>query len=134
MRLIAGLDRPDKGPIRLDQVVLSDDSRQLRVPLRSRRIGMIFQEDLLFPHLDVFHNVAFGLADQPRPAARARVDEVAELCGISRLLNARWQRFRGASGSESAWRGPWPLVPGCYFATSRSQRLIWSRASCCSSG
>lgn len=87
LRLIAGLDRPDKGYIRLDQVVLFDDSRQLRVPLRSRRIGMIFQEDLLFPHLDVFHNVAFGLADQPRPAARVRVSEVAELCGISGLLD-----------------------------------------------
>src|SRR4051812_1955479 len=53
LRLIAGLDRPDSGRIQLGADRLFDSSAGIDRPLRARRVGMIFQDDLLFPHLSV---------------------------------------------------------------------------------
>src|SRR5262249_12724081 len=54
--------------------------------LRNRRIGMIFQDDQLFPHLSVASNIGFGLKGYERATARARLAEVAALCGVEKLL------------------------------------------------
>ncbi len=87
LRLIAGLARPDAGSVRLGGATLFDTGRRIDVPLRSRRIGMIFQEDLLFPHLDVASNIRFGLKGQPSQKIAARLEEVSALCGVGRLLD-----------------------------------------------
>jgi molybdate transport system ATP-binding protein len=86
LRLIAGLLRPDTGTISCDGDTLFDSARRVDVPLRSRRIGMIFQDDLLFPHRSVAGNIRYGLASWEAEKARARLAEVAELCGLSSLL------------------------------------------------
>jgi molybdate transport system ATP-binding protein len=93
LRLLAGLLRPDAGFIRLGGTVLFDRPRHARpgvdVPLRAREIGFIFQDDLLFPHLDVAANVRYGLRVRPRAEASARFDEVVGLCGVGHLLGRR---------------------------------------------
>lgn len=61
LRLIAGLARPDSGRIRLGGDDLFDSSRRIDRRLRDRRIGMIFQDDRLFPHLSVASNIRFGM-------------------------------------------------------------------------
>jgi molybdate transport system ATP-binding protein len=86
LRLIAGLTRPKGGFVRLGDSVLSDSAKKLYQPLRSRRIGLIFQNDLLFPHLDVASNIRFGLAHWPRADADSRLNDVAALCGVGHLL------------------------------------------------
>ncbi|MCP1367961.1 ATP-binding cassette domain-containing protein, partial [Halomonas sp. BBD48] len=50
LRLIAGLDRPDQGTIRLGEEVLTDTRRGILVPPHRRRLGVVFQEARLFPH------------------------------------------------------------------------------------
>jgi molybdate transport system ATP-binding protein len=87
LRLIAGLIRPDSGSIRLGRTSLLDSSKKIEVRLQRRQIGLIFQNDLLFPHLSVERNVRFGLDRWPRRDADARVSEVSALCGIGRLLD-----------------------------------------------
>ncbi len=89
LRLIAGLTRPDSGRIVLDGEVLYDSRARHDAPLWRRGIGMIYQDDLLFPHLSVRENIAFGLAGWSRPGAADRVREVAGLCGVERLLDRR---------------------------------------------
>ncbi len=86
LRLIAGLIRPGNGVVRMGDSVLSDSSRKIHQPLRTRRVGLIFQDDLLFPHLNVARNVRFGLIRWPNAEADARLAEVAALCGIGHLL------------------------------------------------
>ena len=89
LRLIAGLDTPSSGHVRIDDDVLFDAHRFRTVPLRKRRIGMIFQDDLLFPHLSARDNIGFGLNARSRPEREARTAEVARLCGVEPLLDRR---------------------------------------------
>ncbi len=79
LRLIAGLIRPDRGSIQLDQRMLFDSTIKLSVRLRNRRIGLIFQDDLLFPHLTVEGNVRFGLISWAPKEAKKRLSEVSDL-------------------------------------------------------
>ena len=86
LRLIAGLIRPEGGHVRHGETVLFDAEAGVDRPLRDRRIGLIFQDDLLFPHLSVERNVRFGLGGWQRHGARDRAAEVAALCGIEHLM------------------------------------------------
>jgi ABC-type sulfate/molybdate transport systems ATPase subunit len=70
LRCIAGIERPDRGRITLGERVLFDSERHIQIPARTRRIGMLFQGDSLFPHRTVAENVSFGLHALP-PAERA---------------------------------------------------------------
>ncbi len=83
LRAVAGLERASGGSIALGGEVVS--SAALHVPAEARRIGMVFQDYALFPHLDVQANVAFGLRHLPKPARLARVQEVLELVGLEGL-------------------------------------------------
>lgn len=61
LQALAGLQRPDHGHIRLGDQVLFDRQRGVDLPARARRIGYVFQDHALFPHLSVARNIAFGL-------------------------------------------------------------------------
>lgn len=95
LRLIAGLERPDSGRVVLEGTTLFDSERRVDRPLRTRRIGMIDQHDLLFPHRSVAGNLRFGLHGWPRREADARVAEVAALCGVGHLLGRRPETLSG---------------------------------------
>jgi molybdate transport system ATP-binding protein len=95
LRLIAGLTTPAQGRVQLGQKVLFDTRAGVNRPLRLRSVSMIFQDDLLFPHLDVAANIRFGLKGQPRARAEARLAEVAALCGVEGLLRRRPESLSG---------------------------------------
>jgi ABC-type Fe3+/spermidine/putrescine transport system ATPase subunit len=79
LRVIAGLEVPDNGRVLLQDRDLSG------VPVHQRRFGFVFQEYALFPHKDVFQNVAFGLRmlKWTPPQIEARVQQVLDLVGLS---------------------------------------------------
>jgi len=81
LRAVAGLERANEGTIRLGDVLVSSPKQHM--PAESRRIGMVFQDYALFPHLDVGRNVAFGIDQLPRAQRAARVAEVLELVGLA---------------------------------------------------
>lgn len=83
LRLVAGLERPDAGTIRIAGEVVADD-RHFQEPER-RRVGLVFQDHALFPHLTVAQNVAFGLNRLPRTERQARVAEVLDLVRLGHL-------------------------------------------------
>jgi iron(III) transport system ATP-binding protein len=80
LRLIAGFERPDAGEIHLADVPVSGNGSW--VPPERRRVGMVFQDYALFPHLTVGENVGFGV---PRRARAARVAELLCLVGLDGL-------------------------------------------------
>ena len=83
LRAVAGLERLERGRIAIGGEPLSDAAAGLHQPAERRRIGMVFQDYALFPHLDVGQNVAFGIAHLPRAERQARVTEVLALVGLA---------------------------------------------------
>ncbi len=94
---IAGLMRPDHGAIRLDGTVFVDRARGIDLPAWRRRIGYVFQDARLFPHLRVRDNLLYGWRRLPAGIERPPVDPVVELLGIGHLLD---RRPGGLSGGE----------------------------------
>jgi iron(III) transport system ATP-binding protein len=80
LRAVAGLERVTQGEIALGRDTVSTPA--LHVPAENRRIGMVFQDYALFPHLNVGRNVAFGLQHLGPAERRARVSEVLALVGL----------------------------------------------------
>ena len=99
---IAGLIRPERGRIVVDDSVLLDTERGIRVPTHRRRIGYVFQEGRLFPHLTVRQNLSFGRWFAPDGAPSARLNEVVELLGIAPLLARRPGRLSGGEKQRVA--------------------------------
>lgn len=79
LRLLAGFEQPDSGLIRIAGQVVADDERF--IPAEKRSIGMVFQDYALFPHLNVFDNIGFGMPGRKKEK-RKRVDEMLALVGL----------------------------------------------------
>ncbi|AWM86402.1 molybdenum ABC transporter ATP-binding protein [Microvirga sp. 17 mud 1-3] len=86
---IGGLVRPDRGRIVVQGRVLLDTNKGIDVPVHRRRVGYVFQEGRLFPHLTVRQNLLFGRWFTPRRERAADFDGVVELLGIGHLLGRR---------------------------------------------
>lgn len=98
---IAGLQRPDQGEIRLGERVLFDSTRAIDVRAKDRRVGYVFQDYGLFPHLTVEQNVAFGLRTRwPRRLSRADADRVNALLALFELDRLRQSRMSQLSGGQ----------------------------------
>ena len=82
LRGVAGLERLHSGRIRIDGDVLGDAASGTHLEPESRRIGMVFQDYALFPHLSVAENVAFGIAHLDAAQRRTRTQEVLDLVGL----------------------------------------------------
>jgi molybdate transport system ATP-binding protein len=85
INIIAGLLRPDRGIVAIDAETLDDSANGVHVPAHRRRIGYVFQDARLFPHLDVGQNLDYGrrmnrLADDP--GQRKRVTDLLDIGGL----------------------------------------------------
>ena len=85
LRLIAGLEIPDHGIIEIQQQVVAGEGHW--VPPEKRRVGLMFQDYALFPHMTVAQNIAFGLKDWPHDARAQRVHEMLEKIRLTHLAN-----------------------------------------------
>jgi iron(III) transport system ATP-binding protein len=84
LRLVAGFERPDGGGIEIDGRAVAGPRRNLAP--EERRIGMVFQESALFPHLDVAGNIAFGLGRRGREGRVAELVALVGLAGLQRRM------------------------------------------------
>jgi molybdate transport system ATP-binding protein len=95
--LIAGLLTPDRGRIAFDETVLFDSAVHIDVPPHRRRIGYVFQEGRLFPHLTVGRNLGYGRYMSGIARDDAETDRIVALLDIGHLLG---RRPRNLSGGE----------------------------------
>ncbi len=83
LRLIAGLELPDQGSIRIHGVAAAGRGRAL--PPEARRVGMVFQDYALFPHMTVHDNIRFALHAYPKHEQSGRISEALRLVGLTGL-------------------------------------------------
>lgn len=103
LRLLAGFERPTRGRIQIGNNIVADDSHF--IPPEKRRVGMVFQDYALFPHVDVAGNIAFGLHG-------SRKDQVSRVEGLLALVGL----------TDFADRMPYELSGG------QQQRVALARA------
>jgi len=98
LRMVAGLEDVTKGEIRIDERVVN------RVPPKDRDIAMVFQNYALYPHMDVYNNMAFGLKLRkiPKSEIKRRVQEAAELLGIQDKLKSKPRELSGGQRQRVA--------------------------------
>lgn len=102
INMIAGLMKPDRGRIVLDGEVLFETVTHIDVPVFRRRIGYVFQEGRLFPHLTVKHNLDYGRWMAGHVANPAAFNHVVELLNISHLLDRRPGKLSGGERQRVA--------------------------------
>jgi len=102
INMISGLLQPDRGRIVAGDRVLFDHARRINLPPRRRRIGYVFQEDRLFPHLKVCHNLLYGRRFVPARERYVELDRIVELLGIGHLLERRPPRLSGGERQRVA--------------------------------
>lgn len=98
LRVIAGIVRPDSGSVRIDGTDVGD------LPTHRRGVGMVFQNEQLFPHLDVGGNVGFGLrmAGVSKPERRRRADELLDTVGLAGFSGRSIERLSGGEAKRVA--------------------------------
>jgi iron(III) transport system ATP-binding protein len=100
LRCLAGFEQIDAGRISLSGRVVSEPGRL--TPPEQRRIGMVFQEYALFPHLTVAGNIGFGLSRRAAPLRAARVAEMVAMVGLSGADNAYPHELSGGQQQRVA--------------------------------
>lgn len=102
LNAIAGLVRPQAGRIEVDGRVLFDSARGIDLPAYRRRVGYVFQDARLFPHLDVRGNLLYGRHAPPGVGRRFELDAVVALLGIGSLLARRTGNLSGGEAQRVA--------------------------------
>jgi molybdate transport system ATP-binding protein len=102
VNMIAGLLRPDRGVIALDDEILDDTTKGLHVPPHRRRIGYVFQDARLFPHMNVAQNLDYGRRMNGIAADPAQQKRVTDLLDIGHLLDRRPGKLSGGERQRVA--------------------------------
>jgi molybdate transport system ATP-binding protein len=100
LRCIAGLERPPQASVRFNDEVWQDDAHFL--PTHRRRLGYVFQEASLFPHLSVRRNLEYGLRRVPRLQRLVKLDDAVALLGLGSLLDRDPHQLSGGQRQRVA--------------------------------
>ncbi len=101
-KAIAGLLTPDEGRIALGGDTLLDCGRRICLPPARRRVGVVFQEGRLFPHLTVVQNISFGARYAPRGAPGLGAEVIERTLGIGALMDRRPASLSGGEKQRVA--------------------------------
>lgn len=104
LQLLAGLTYPQRGSIALDGQIYFDHATGIKCPPQERATGYVFQDYILFPHLSVFENIAFGLRAQRLASTTItqRVDEVLERLALTEFAQRRPHQLSGGQQQRVA--------------------------------
>ena len=105
LQAIAGMLKPDEGYIRINGEVVFDSKRGINVPTRNRRVGYVFQNYALFPHLTVRENIGFGLKPlfgRIGQVDGARVEELIRVFGLAKVAGQKPAALSGGQQQRTA--------------------------------
>ncbi len=99
LKIIAGILAPDKGTIKLDKEIFFDAEKKINLPIQKRRVGFVFQDYALFPHLSALDNVAYGVKTENK-IEKSR--EILSLFHIEHLKNRIPSEMSGGEQQRTA--------------------------------
>lgn len=102
LSIIAGITKPDSGRILIDDECLFDSQARINKPIHQRKIGFVFQDGRLFPHLTVEHNLSYALSFTPIQSQQFQFKQIVELLEIGGLLNQRPHQLSGGERQRVA--------------------------------
>ena len=102
INMTAGLVKPDSGHLSVNGRILFDKQKRINLAPEHRRIGYVFQDGRLFPHLSVESNLIYGMRRTPEKERRLHPDQVVELLGIGHLLHRRTANLSGGEKQRVA--------------------------------
>ncbi len=102
LSIIAGITQPDSGRIVIDGECLFDSQARINKPIHQRKIGLVFQDGRLFPHLTVEHNLSYALNFTPVQNQQFQLKQIVELLEIGHLLKQRPHQLSGGEKQRVA--------------------------------
>jgi molybdate transport system ATP-binding protein len=102
LSIIAGITQPDSGRIVIDGECLFDSMLRIDKPIHQRKIGLVFQDGRLFPHLTVEHNLSYALNFTPIENQQFQLNKIVELLEIGHLLKQRPHQLSGGEKQRVA--------------------------------
>jgi len=103
INMVAGLQKPDSGSIFIRGRCLFDSARRVNLRPEKRKVGYVFQQDLLFPHLSVHGNLLYGRRPGQSSDANVDFDQVVNLLGIQHLLSRNPNALSGGEKQRVAF-------------------------------
>lgn len=101
LQIIAGIEKPSSGTIYLDNEVVTDGKDKF-VPPENRDVGVVFQDFALFPHLNAYENIAFGLKGKTEEQKKSRVNELLDLVGLNDYGDSKPDELSGGQKQRIA--------------------------------
>lgn len=101
LRLIAGILTPDEGSIKLNSQIFFDSQQKINQPIQKRRVGFVFQDYALFPHLTAEKNIAYGVKTNDRKSAK-KVSEMLALFHVEHIKNRLPREMSGGEQQRVA--------------------------------
>ena len=102
LSIIAGITQPDSGRIVIDSECLFDSQARINKPIHQRKIGLVFQDGRLFPHLTVERNLSYALNFTPVQNQQFQLKQIVELLEIGHLLKQRPHQLSGGEKQRVA--------------------------------
>jgi molybdate transport system ATP-binding protein len=102
LSIIAGITQPDSGRIVVDGECLFDSQARINKPIHQRKIGLVFQEGRLFPHLTVEHNLSYALNFTPVQNQQFQLKKIVELLELEALLKQKPHQLSGGEKQRVA--------------------------------
>lgn len=102
LKCITGIEKPDSGRIILNDRILFDSKKRINIPIRDRKVGYLFQNYALFPHLTVKQNIAFGLKRKSKIEIIEKVNEIISIIKLNEIENRYPMQISGGQQQRVA--------------------------------
>ncbi|MBI5327677.1 MAG: ABC transporter ATP-binding protein [Deltaproteobacteria bacterium] len=102
LNLISGIIKPDEGFVRIEGREIFNSATGINIPIRERKIGYLFQDYALFPHMTVFENIAYGISHEPKNKSKTKVEELLDLMRLGGLEHRFPKELSGGQKQRAA--------------------------------
>ncbi|MGI5901125.1 MAG: ATP-binding cassette domain-containing protein [Desulfitobacteriia bacterium] len=102
LKCLAGLKTPGEGKININERMVFSSQERINLPSRERRVGYVFQEYALFPHMTVKKNTLYGVSGKKRALKKQKAEEILKMLGIFHLQDRYPQEISGGEKQRVA--------------------------------